>query len=185
MRKKQDYNRDLTEKLLATRKNNRKPYRFYVSELWGLFNGYSQKEPSVADIIRMENGAMKHKFLEQFAEGKTEIKKEYKTDDFVLVGKADELTDEAVIEYKTSAKILTNAKPWHTHQLRCYLSMFERPLGIVYQPVVRENKFLLKCLGTSKRNDDWFAKQIEELKKLCQKRQYGLKQQKTGKNSSQ
>lgn len=164
MLKKSHYNRDLTKKLLELNKYERKPNRYNVSELYGLLNGYPQTKPTIQDIIRMANGTMKHKWLEQFAEGQTEVKKEIDYDDFVLVGKCDELLDNAVVEYKTSDKVMDKAKPWAVFQVRMYLSMFERPLGIIYQPVIKNNKFILKCLGTTHRNDDWYAEQIDKLK---------------------
>ena len=170
-RQKNHFNRDITDKILADynlRQN--KVGRYSVSRLWAILNGYCSKEDylngetrTLEDILRMTDGTMKHKFLEKYAIGETEVKKDYDCGAFVIVGIADELTDEAVIEYKTSQKLYDKPKSWHIHQTRMYLTIFERPIGIIYQPKIIKGRFILDTLGTTRRNDDWFNKEINKL----------------------
>jgi len=169
-----DHSRDLTDKILSDYSGNRnKIGRYSVSKIWGILNGYLTPEQYIKGedftleaILRMNDGTMKHKFLEKYAIGETEIKKVFDCRDFVIVGKVDELTDEAVIEYKTSTKLYDKPKSWHSFQLRMYLTMFERPLGIIYQPKIINGRFILDTLGTSRRNDTWFWEQINKLNKF-------------------
>jgi len=170
-KKKDRFNRDLTDQILETYPN--KIGRYSISKIWGILNGYltpeqyiKGEEHTLEDVLRMNDGTMKHKFLEKYAIGETEIKKEYDCGDFVIVGKCDELTDEAVIEYKTSVKLYDKPKAWHIHQVRMYLTVFERPLGIIYQPKIIEGRFILDTLGTTKNNYLWFQGEINKLRQF-------------------
>ena len=160
------FNIDLTDKILEKYKRQPKPNQYNVSEIWGILNGYPQTDPGLEDILRMYDGTAKHKFLEQFATGQTEVRKEIDCGDFKIVGKADELTDDYVIEYKTSTKVYDKPKAWHTWQVKFYLTMFEREKGIIYQPIVKDGRFILKCLGTTRRDDAWVEDKINKLKKI-------------------
>jgi len=167
--KKEHFNRDLTDQILKPYPN--KIGRYSISKIWGILNGYltpeqyiKGEEHTLEDILRMNEGTMKHKFLEKYAIGETEIKKEYDCGDFVIVGKCDELTENEVIEYKTSVKLYDKPKAWHIHQLKMYLTIFERPLGIIYQPKIIKGRFILDTLGTTQNNYLWFQEQISKLR---------------------
>ena len=58
---------------------------------------------------------------------------------------------------------MDTAKPWHIHQVKLYTSMFDREIGLVYQPVEEENRLILKHLGSVERDDKWFEEQLEKL----------------------
>jgi hypothetical protein len=167
------FNRDLTDQILQDSKHKNVVGRYSVSKIWGILNGYltpeqyiKGEEHTLEDILRMNDGTMKHNFIEKYAVGETEVKKEYDCGDFVIVGKADELTDEAVIEYKTSAKLYDKPKSWHTLQVKFYLTIFERDLGIIYQPKIIKGRFILDTLGICERDDKWVAEQINKLRQF-------------------
>lgn len=167
------FNRDITKQILESYQQKNKIGRYSVSKIWGILNGYLTPEQyikgetiTLEDILRMNDGTMKHNFLEKYAKGQTEVKKEYDCGDFIIVGKVDELLPDKVIEYKTSEKLYDKPKSWHIDQVKIYLTMFERPLGIIYQPKIIKGRFILDTLGTTKRDDKWFQEQINKLRQF-------------------
>ncbi len=92
-----------------------------------------------------------------------EEKKVMKVGDFEIVGMADMMNDQEILEIKTSQKVHPKAKPWAAHQIKLYLTLFEIPKGRIVQPIKGDNKLYLKVLGEYKRNDAWFNKEMEKL----------------------
>jgi len=93
---------------------------------------------------------------------------------FTIVGVADCINQNEILEIKTSQKVHDKAKPWAAHQLKLYLTLFEIPKGRIVQPIISKGLYL-KVLGEYKRNDQWFEKEMLKLaefhKQLCQKNQ--------------
>ena len=185
---------DLTQKLLATRKLKKgKVGRYNVSDLYSILNGYispeeflsGEKEPFIDDLTdtyTMWNGVWKHKMIQELLpEYEQEVRKEYKVDDEItLIGKVDWIGEE-VGELKTSASIMGEAKKSAIHQVKIYLTMFEREIGRIFQPVVKKKEvykfgkrekitaFNLKELSVVKRDDSWFNKEMSKLKDFHKK----------------
>lgn len=147
--------------------------RFNSSELWFINNGRITPEEwlhptdrSVKELLTMWAGTGTHSQLEDLL-GKehSEKKIEFVYKDIVLVGKADYLppNKNEVWEFKTSIKLMDKAKPWHLNQVGLYTSMFQKSIGKIYQPVQDDNGIYLKDLGTVKRDDVWFFRELEKL----------------------
>jgi len=178
---------DLTEKLLNKIKDDNhenKVGRYSCSKIWGILNGYMTpeqyikgEEVSVLGATRMSQGKLKHKFLEDIFkdEYETEVKKEFDVGEFKIVGIADilDLGGKNVCDFKTS-DALKEGKRWDLYQVFLYCTIFDRPKGIILQPRFTEEKIWLENIGTVKRNDKKFYKEMEKLsafhkkvKKLC------------------
>ena len=112
----------------------------------------------------MWQGKWKHQQVQSLLpEYQQEIKVEKEVDGLTIVGMADLMDETEVIEIKTSEKLHDKAKAWHIHQLRLYLTIFEREKGRVVQPVKSKDGLFLKELCVYKRNDAWFNKEMEKL----------------------
>ena len=170
---------DLTPELLKRYGEKRLTIgRYSVSGIYAIFAGWTKPEdffiPSKNDftgIKRMWAGTINHDFIESMLpKDKCEIKVEYKYKDIVIVGKADYLpNDDEVWDFKTSDTIMDKSKPWANHQIKMYCSMFKREQGLLFQPVINNEKFILKHIGTVKRDDEWFMGQCEKLYKFHEK----------------
>tara|TARA_R100000750_G_scaffold35776_1_gene23021 strand:- start:363 stop:923 length:561 start_codon:yes stop_codon:yes gene_type:complete len=160
--------------------------RYSISELWGCLNisrtGKPYKTPEqylkgeefdFESAMRMFKGIWKHKMVQNLMKDEwvIEKKKEYKHNDWVIVGMADgiEKKRDLPIEIKTSDKLITQAKSWHVFQLKMYLSMFKKEMGVVVQPVTTKTGFYLKVVGEVKRDDKWFGKQLDLVEEFHQK----------------
>lgn len=146
--------------------------RYSVSAIYAIKQGWTKPEDffnapknDMAGILRMYSGTLNHNFIEGLLpKDKCEIKKEYVYKDMVLVGKCDYLpNDEEVWDFKTSDTIMDKSKPWQVHQIRMYCTMFERATGSLFQPIIKDGRVVLKHLSTTKRDDEWFKKEVEEL----------------------
>lgn len=147
--------------------------RYNSSGLYGMLAGWVKAEdymkPEEVDfdgIMRMWAGSIKHEKIEGLLDKtKCEQKVEFKYKDIILVGKADYLPDaETVWEFKTSDKITDKMKPWHSFQAKLYCTLFKRPTGIIYQPLITADKrLILHDIGHVARDDEWFNEQIEKL----------------------
>jgi hypothetical protein len=149
--------------------------RYSVSAVWGILNGYTTPEEYIKgkkidyeSAFRMWEGTAKHGQVQSLFEGneyyEIEKKIEYLTEyNWTLVGKADLLDRESVIELKTSTSEMDKAKKWAEFQCKLYCTMFERPKGIICQPVKNGKELYLKSLGEVERNDKWFATQLAKL----------------------
>ena len=176
---------DLTDKILKYG-NNRKDRiigRYSVSDLWGLLtiNSYTGKpytsiqewldgkKNTFDGCFKMWQGSWKHKQIQDLMKDcgyMIEVKKEYKLNNFMIVGMVDLMNEDTILEIKTSDELITTAKRWHIWQVKMYLSIFQRDKGIIFQPVIKPNKLLLKELGVVKRNDSWFDGEIIKIEKL-------------------
>lgn len=150
----------------------RKVGRYSPSEAWSIINGYTTPEqwlnaapPDFEGMIRMWNGIQGHNAVQDLLDkAKCENKKEYSYGEIVVAGKADYLpNDDEVWEFKTSADVMTSAKPWHIHQAKMYCTMFERETGLVLQPLMLRDKFVLRELARVKRDDAWFEEQMAKI----------------------
>lgn len=180
-------NLDLTPFLLKhyTQKP-REINRFNVSQIWGIVNNYTSvkeflegKPNNFISCFRMWEGTSKHKQIQMLFEGLEEYQIEKKIEfkppkyDWILVGKADLLTKDSVIEIKTSADLMPKAKPWAEYQTRIYLSLFKRPTGLICQPIIKGNGIFLKEIGAVKKNDKWFIEQLKLLNDFHNKLKIG------------
>ena len=163
--------------------------KFNVSSIWGILNGYTGveeylngKENDFNSCKMMWSGTMKHTAIQElFEDTDYEIEKrvEYRPDyEWYIVGKADLINKDHIIEIKTSDKLLEKAKSWHELQVKFYCTMFERPEALIVQPVVSD-KLVLKEIGRVKRNDKWVLNQLEKLNNFYEQ----LKQSQEKQNS--
>ena len=167
---------DLTPYFIESFKKKRVVGRYSVTDLWAIIHGYLTpenylKEESfkIIDIVRMINGTVKHKILEEFLikDGwQIEIKKEYPYEDIVFVGKVDAINDKEILEIKTSDKIIPVAKDWQKLQLKVYLTMFERESGHLVQPVYTNEKIYLKKITEIKRDDGYVFNVFKKVKEF-------------------
>ena len=166
---------DLTPRLRELYgEKKRKLGRYNASEIWAIDKGYLKPEnylkKEILDfksIFRMWQGTWKHKQVEELLEGwKLERKTEYAHENWTLVGKADGLKDNQVLEIKTSTTLFDKAKSWHEYQVKLYCSLFLKEEGIICQPVIKGNSLILKIIGTVKRDDKWFLRVIEKIDKF-------------------
>lgn len=152
--------------------------RYSMSKLWAINNGYLKPEDYIKGepitpegARRMKLGTKKHELLEElFPEYETEVKKEMKVKDFEIVGIADilDLEGNNVIDFKTSDK-LKEAKSWDEYQVKIYCTLFERPEGLILQPVYKGNNHYLKLITKVVRDDSWFSVQMDKLEKFHNK----------------
>lgn len=164
---------DLTPKLIERfGTKTRRIGRYSVSDIYAILAGWTKPEhffePQINDFVgikRMWSGVINHDFIESLLEKeKCEQKIVYKYKDIEIVGKIDYLpNDEEVWDFKTSDGVMDKMKPWSGHQIRMYCSMFNRKFGKIYQPVLSDNRYVLKHLGTVERNDFWFQGECEKL----------------------
>lgn len=166
---------NLSEALLKSINNDSHPkklHRYSCSNIYALLKGWEDPktylEPKLFDFqnaYRMWQGKWKHQQIQSLLEEyDQEIKVEKEVDGMTIVGMADLINETEVIEIKTSEKLHDKAKAWQSHQLRLYLTLFERPTGRVVQPIRTKSGLFLKELGTYKRNDTWFEGQMSLLK---------------------
>jgi hypothetical protein len=166
---------DLTSKLLE--KQKARPVeigRYSVSRLWGVLNGYclpgeflKGEKIDFKSALNMRLGTLKHDLVQELLpDWELEVKKEYKHKDWILVGKCDATQDDTILEIKTSDKVIEKAKRWHEWQVKMYLGMFDKENGIIVQPVIKPNRLLLKEIGSVKKNNDWFIKELGKIDEL-------------------
>lgn len=152
--------------------------RYNSSELYFILHGSDRfkvtpeawlnpKDKTIKDVLNMWSGIGMHNQLEDLL-GKehSEKKKEYFYKGMTLVGKADFMPPhklDHVWEFKTSEKLMTEAKPWHLHQVKLYTTMFEKQHGDVYQPIQDADGMYLKHVGAVERDDAWFIAELEQL----------------------
>lgn len=150
----------------------RKIGRYSVSDIYAILAGWTKPEhffePQINDFVgikRMWAGVINHDFIESLLEkDKCEQKVVYKYKDIEIVGKIDYLpNDEEVWDFKTSDSVANKAKPWALAQVKMYCSMFNRKIGRIYQPVLSNNRYILKHLGVVERSDIWFKNECEKL----------------------
>jgi len=159
---------DLTERLLKMHApKERKPGRVSASQVHAMLEGWEDRPIGLKEALRMWNGTWKHKMVQELLpEYQHEVKLEYPCKDWVLVGVADCLTEDHILEIKTSEEVHQSAKPWHITQARLYASMFEVPYVYIMQPVSQGNSFYLKRLRRVGRNDDWFEETLEKINQI-------------------
>lgn len=188
--------KDITNWLLEyhlSRNRKREPNRYSCSEIYAILNDWitpeefiSSKSIDFQGAFRMWQGTGRHKQLEDIMKFKgyeVEVKKEVQVGDLTIVGKADYLTETEVVDFKTSNKLYDKAKAWHLFQVKLYCTLFEKDEGVIEQPIYKEQKeynmrgklelvpykLLLKEIGRTKRNDDWFMDKINQLEEFNSK----------------
>lgn len=166
---------DLTDKLSnKLGKKYRKVGRYSVSDMYAIKAGWLTPElflhPEPVDFVglmRMMSGIIMHEKIQMlYSKDDCEIKKIFKYKDIEIVGKCDYLPpmpSDEIWDFKSSEKIMDKMKPWAKDQIKCYCTMFEREWGVIYQPVIKNARFILKDLGRVQRDDLWFTKRCEEL----------------------
>ena len=153
--------------------------RYSVSMLYAIQARWMTPElflhPDTTDftgLMRMLSGIVMHEKIQMLYKPEDcEIKKVFKYKDIEIVGKCDYLPPESteIWDFKTSDKLMDKMKPWAKHQIKMYCTMFERETGVIYQPVIKDEKFLLKDLGRVQRDDMWFDQECEKLYQFHQK----------------
>lgn len=149
--------------------------RYNASELYAITHGFRSgkltpeqwlhaPKKTVKEILTMWGGIGIHNQIQDLLNPKyCENKVEFVYRDIILVAKADYLPPEnpdEVWELKTSKKLMTEMKPWQRLQTKLYCTMFEKPVGVVYQPVQDDNGIYLKDIGRVGRDDGWFQEQL-------------------------
>lgn len=176
-------NVDLTNKLLmslSSRPRIRK--RYNASEIYAITHGWTTPEQwmsppprEVKDVLLMWNGMGAHHQIQTLLGGRyyKEEKVEFNLDGGIsLIAKADFLPADKpneVWEFKTTDSVMDKAKPWAEYQVKLYCSLFNRPEGVVYQPVQSEKGLFLKFLGRVNRDDEWFKGEMQKLKEFDEK----------------
>jgi len=113
----------------------------------------------------MTSGIWLHKQVQELLAGK-DYREEKRVIDYKgisLVAKADFMPPSApdeVWEFKTSEKLMEKSKPWADHQVKMYTSIFEKPIGKIFQPVKTDKRIYLKCIGEVTRDDAWYKEQL-------------------------
>ena len=179
------------------------PHRYSVGDIYAITHGWltpeqwitGDKPPfmdKLTDTCNMLNGTYAHEKTQSLLpQYNHEIKVEYKYKHLTIVGKCDTDTGEEIWDYKTSRELVNEAKPWALNQLKIYLTIFERPIGRIYEPrekteqVFFWNKWRTKVLdvwleeiGVVKRNDNWVFKQLEKVVEFDKQVELCLKLQK-------
>ena len=166
---------DITELLLKRFAPQKQEIgKFNASSIYGITHRYTNieeylngKQFSFIEAFRCWNGTAKHNQIQELFEGleEYEIEKraEYKYKDFVVVGKADLLTKDQIIEIKTSQDLMSEAKPWALYQCKIYCSLFDRTKGIIVQPIIKGSSIELKELGVVEKDDKFFQKELVKL----------------------
>lgn len=154
-------------------KKTRKVGRYNCSDLYAIEAGWLTPEKFLdgeptdfTALMRMLSGIITHEKIQMMLEKDAcEVKVEYPYKDIVLVGKADYLPPgiDEVWDFKTSEKIMTKAKPWGLDQVKIYATLFKKKSGVIYQPVIENEKFVLKDRGRVERDDEWFNRKMEML----------------------
>lgn len=154
--------------------------RYSVSGIWGINNGFtsvkeflSGKKVTAKEAIRMSNGKWKHNQIQELLG--THYKIEEKVEKIMvgvgwkLVGKVDFMDDGTIYEIKTTDFLLTAPKPWHESQVKLYCTLFERPVGHIVQPIIKDGHLILKLVGSVKRDDMWFEDEMLKLNEFHKK----------------
>jgi len=173
-------NIDLSKKLLKSINNDGHPkklHRYSCSNIYALLQGWEKPEtylePKTFDFLnayRMWQGKWKHQQVQSLMPDYIqELKVVKEVGNLTIVGMADLINDEEVIEIKTSEKLHNKAKAWHLHQCKLYCILFDRPVGRIVQPVKSGDSLYLKVIGEVKKDPKWFAREMEKLKVIDDK----------------
>jgi len=157
---------DLTEALQHSFESDyqRPPNRISVSAVYGLLESWEDRPPDLLGMIRMTEGRAKHKMIQELLpQYQHEVKIEYPFGNLVLVGKADCVGEDHILEIKTSRELKDKAKEWEVCQAKLYCSLFEKPECWICQPCFTGEKLYLKILRRVKRNEDWFKETLQTL----------------------
>lgn len=164
---------DLTQQLRQSFESDyvRDKKRISVSKVYALLNDWEDRPADLLGMVRMVEGRSKHEMVQVLLpDYQHEVKIERPFGDgWVLVGKADCVAEDHILEIKTSREVMTKAKEWHVLQLRLYLTLLEKPVGYIAQPCFTGEKLYLKVLRACKRNDEWFAGIINQLNEKLKK----------------
>jgi len=178
------------------------PGRYSAGDVYAIIQGWLTPEQFITgnrppfmdeltDNCNMLNGIYAHEKVQSLLpQYKHESKIVYEYKGITIVGKFDTDTGEEIWDYKTSRELVDIAKPLAISQLRIYLTIFERPIGRIYEPRERSKKVFfchkwrdkilrvwLEEIGEVKRNDACVFKQLEKVVefdkqvKLCQIKQ--------------
>lgn len=164
-----------------TLKKERKIGRYNVSDIWAMLNGYlpieqytKTDELDNAALVNVFLGTEKHTIINKllnsiYPEGIQEQKIEKDFGDFVIVGRADFIVGDKIVEIKTSNVVMSTSKTWHDYQLSWYLWLFNKPVGLIVQPLItyKQNKpedICLKIIKKLKVNPVWCEQELKKLK---------------------
>ena len=163
---------DLTDQLMEKfQPRERDPRRVSVTSIHALLNGWEDRPIGVEDAIRMFNGTVRHKLIEELVpDYEKEVKVEYPFKDIVVVGKADLVAEDHLIELKTSENLLDKAKEWHYTQAVLYNTMFEKDYTLIMQPCYTPYKLYLKKLRKVGRNDEKVEQMLEQVNYIINNR---------------
>lgn len=164
---------DLTERLMEQFKPREKvPRRVSVTDIHALLNGWEDRPIDVSSALRMWQGTWKHQMIQELLpEYEHEKKVEYPHKDITVVGKADCLADDHILEIKTSENLMDKAKEWHYTQALIYCTMFERDHCFIVQPAFTANQLYLKRLRKVGRNDEKVGRMLDEVNDIILSKQ--------------
>jgi len=116
----------------------------------------------------MYNGIIGHEQVQfMLDKERCEVKCEYPYRGITIVGKADYIPDSDVDpngwEFKTGPVALEKSKRWHDWQAKFYCTMFARDKWSILQPVVKNERLMLREIGVVKRDDKWVLEQFEKV----------------------
>jgi len=173
---------DITDKFRQPAEKREPLNKFRVSECWDILNGKVSKnkfiegrEVDPKGTYIMDSGTKKHELIQGYIKDDYEIeipvKKEI--DGLIISGRVDliDKKDGSIWDIKTSFNIL-EPKEKYIHQVKMYLSLMEKEVGYICQPIVYgltsrnpdDFKVKFKIIGVCQRDDKWFAEQIQLLK---------------------
>lgn len=151
--------------------------RYNSSELYSILVGFGKKltpekwlhpdQRTLEEMFTMWNGTGVHNQIQNIiGEEHCEKKVVFSYKDICIVAKADILPEDhpnEVWELKTSERTMKEAKDYQLHQVRLYCTFFEKPEGVIYQPVKNKNGIYLREIGRVKRDDKWVEEQLKAL----------------------
>src|ERR1035437_2156942 len=145
--------------------------RYNSSEIFAITHGFRSgkltpeqwmhaPERTTKELLMMFSGIGLHTQIQGLLGGKNyeEEKIVYPYKDIVVVAKADFMPPhkpDEVWEFKTSDTVMAKAKPWQISQTKLYCTIFEKPFGVIYQPLQDDDGIYLKDIGRVERDDAW------------------------------
>jgi len=175
-------NIDLTPVLIKKQNFHKKKdiARFSVSQCWGFTRGYTSvdeylngKENDFVSCFRMWQGTWKHEQVQELLQlydptyemEKKIVERYYGWD---LVGKADAINKDHILEIKTSDKVFEKAKNYMEYQGLMYCSLFKKDYCLIVQPIKTSNKIYLKELARVERDEKKFNRELLKIDKFYQ-----------------
>ena len=150
----------------------RKENRYSCSEIYSIINGWVTPEEFLKgetfnfnNAFKIWSGQQKHNMIEPLLKSigyEVEVSQQQKINDseIILSGRVDAMNEDSILELKTSLEAIGKAKKWSLYQVKLYCTLFKKPTGIIYEPVMRVEMKLNK-IGIPKREvTEFYLKEI-------------------------